>query len=378
MNKIKYYLIILTGLIAACTDMDDSYNEFTKDGPIVYLGNVENIEGYAGRERIAIAWSNINDPRAEFAEVSWNGGKSMETYDVKYGEGDTLYISDLSASKYAFNIRLGSSKGFYSLKNEVLLQVYDSVYESYLVNREIKEETLEGNELKLVFPEATSDIVETQFSYADLDGVVRNVIVSSDKKSCTLENLEEGTAIAMQTLYKPVENCIDTFYSPKENIYVGGDKLQIFVGSAAASEYQDSRYTIGKTIDGKFSSFYHSRYGDRTQMPVTLEYFFEDMPRLDIIEYTPRDNSTYGSGGNFKEFELWAISGNDTDYVKIGDYDFKGSGDMSTIYLDEGLVNPKAVKFIVKTANLKSNGLPAVACAEMQFFRRPQWWLDLN
>ncbi|MCL3779551.1 hypothetical protein EMN47_04020 [Prolixibacteraceae bacterium JC049] len=377
MKHLKYILILSCIYMVACTDMDDTYQEFITDGPIVYLSNADELQGFEGRERVAISWANINDPRVDYAEVTWNSGKEKQRFDIAYGKADTIFVDNLIASKYAFNIRLCSEKGFSSLKKEVLLQVYDDVYESYLVNREIENQSYANNALKINFVEATPDLICSEFIWTDNDNNEQKSNVSSDQSSCTLENLIEGTAITMRTLFKPSENCIDTFYSAPKKIYVGGEKININVSKSSTSEAQ-SGYGIEKSHDKDLSSYYHSRWGAGTKLPVTLEYFLENTPRLDIIEYTPRDNSQHGNAGNFRTFELWAICKGDSEYKKVGDYDFEGRGITSELQLEEPLINPESIKFIVKTVNPKSNGLPAVNCAEMHFIRRPQWWLDLN
>ena len=145
------------------------------------------------------------------------------------------------------------------------------------------------------------------------------------------------------------------------DITIEGD-IAIVPTGGAASEAQNGQ-GIELSYDGKTepNTHYHSRWGDGTKLPVTLEYFFKDNKEaMDYIIYHTRNGN-----GNFGEFDLYIASGNSTEYTLYGSYDFKMQNAPSRIVFKESLKAVTKVKFVVKT------GLGGyVSCSEMQFFRK--------
>ncbi len=151
-----------------------------------------------------------------------------------------------------------------------------------------------------------------------------------------------------------------------DDVAIIADK-KVEVSRAEASDAQPGE-DVSKSIDGDMSTIYHSRWS-RTTFPVTLTYFFEDAEQIDYLIYYPR---TEGSNGNFKEVEIWVSTGSQPQFVKTGDYDFKGSSSPSKISFPDGLKSPKAVRFVVKSG-LGDGGGGYASCAEMAFFlKSPQ------
>lgn len=119
---------------------------------------------------------------------------------------------------------------------------------------------------------------------------------------------------------------------------------------------------IKNTYDGKFGSLgvpFHSPWGNGTEMPVDLEYFFDGNQEMDYIVYYTRSGN-----GNFGEVNVYISTDSNPKYELLGAYDFKMSSSPSRIDLKES-VKIKKVKFEVLT------GLGGFAsCDEMQFFQK--------
>ena len=43
--------------------MDATYKEFIEEGPIVYIGKVDSLKAYAGRNRVMLEWQKLLDPQ---------------------------------------------------------------------------------------------------------------------------------------------------------------------------------------------------------------------------------------------------------------------------------------------------------------------------
>lgn len=153
--------------------------------------------------------------------------------------------------------------------------------------------------------------------------------------------------------------------------YAGGspddikDDIQVPISGGWASSFQTGG-EIEKSFDGNYDTNYHSNWsnGGTNYFPITLDYHFEDQESIDYLIYHPR---TSGSNGNFKEVELWAATESEPNLVKLLEHDFNGSGSAAKIVFDQPLINPKTIRFIVKSG--AGDGQGFASCAEMEFYR---------
>ena len=61
-NKLYYIICLLaTWVVVGCEDLEDTYDEFTGDGRIRYLGKCMNVEMHPGWNRIRVIWENNTD-----------------------------------------------------------------------------------------------------------------------------------------------------------------------------------------------------------------------------------------------------------------------------------------------------------------------------
>ena len=61
--------------------MDATYKEFIEEGPIVYIGKVDSLKAYAGRNRVMLEWQKLLDPRAKTAKYSGKTERSLLNYN---------------------------------------------------------------------------------------------------------------------------------------------------------------------------------------------------------------------------------------------------------------------------------------------------------
>ena len=72
-------VFLFIGTLASCDGMDATYKEFIEEGPIVYIGKVDSLKAYAGRNRAMLEWQKLLDPRAKTAKIFWeNRTRSTE------------------------------------------------------------------------------------------------------------------------------------------------------------------------------------------------------------------------------------------------------------------------------------------------------------
>ncbi|MDR0332759.1 MAG: M60 family metallopeptidase [Dysgonamonadaceae bacterium] len=151
----------------------------------------------------------------------------------------------------------------------------------------------------------------------------------------------------------------------------GGDikddiKVPVARGKASSQAGFATEGPIELSFDDNMNTIYHSAYNNNADdyWPITLEYFFENQESVDYLVYYPRPS---GSNGHFKETEIWITTQSNPTYVKVMDFDFKGSSSATKVTFEESVVKPTAIKFVVKSGTGDRQGF--AACAEMEFYR---------
>ena len=140
--------------------------------------------------------------------------------------------------------------------------------------------------------------------------------------------------------------------------------LKIIPSSASASSYDPST-PIENSFDGKSNTFYHSNWSNSAYnyMPITLDYNFSKSFDFEGFIYHPRQDE--GTNGNFKEFEVWVSTTSNSNYTKIGNYNFEGRSTASTIQFSTVIKGVKSVRFMVKSGTGTGQGF--ASCSEMEF-----------
>lgn len=175
--------------------------------------------------------------------------------------------------------------------------------------------------------------------------------------SCSDNQVEDEKPIPPE----PEKPELPTEYNPGNPNDIDKD-IKIVVKGATASEHQ-SGTGISKSIDGDFGTLYHSRWGGQTTYPVVLEYTFgEEVDRIDYVLLHPRKD---GNNGRILNSEVFVKSRGDSEYTRLGDYEFNGNTLPKIIRFEEGFLEPAAFKIsVTKGAN------DFVSLAEIEFFKK--------
>ena len=156
------------------------------------------------------------------------------------------------------------------------------------------------------------------------------------------------------------------------NVESVGDDTQVTVHSITSScvgSYGDS--VPENLIDGDHNDpSYYSAAGTIRDMPVSLTCHFVDVDRIDYVDVDP--GKVYGQWGETDVYVTTAES--KTEYL-YGSYDFQKSSNLQRVTFHEGLINPKSVRFEIKTANMwvAGDGVTSptlIAAMEIEFFAK--------
>jgi hypothetical protein len=228
----KYYTYSLVaavfcGIIYSCSKMDDTYDDFIKDGEIVYTGRVDSVRPWPGNNRIYLSMLLISDPKISKVKVFWNTGSQSDSTEkeVQRSAGiDTVWFSfnKMPEGTFTFNIYTFDKLGHKSVKTDIIGDVYGEKYIAQLVNRAIKSGSYDGAGKQAVIKwfGVGTDVIGEEIIYTDSSGVTRKQFEmhQSIKDSLTiLPAYKKGNSFQFRTLYKPTPYAIDTFYSNYES-----------------------------------------------------------------------------------------------------------------------------------------------------------------
>lgn len=121
---------------------------------------------------------------------------------------------------------------------------------------------------------------------------------------------------------------------------------------------------IEKAFDGDYSTIYHSSWSG-AEAPITLRFDFNEAD-LDYLIYYPRSS---GSNGRIKKLEIFYVVGDDSERVKLGDYDFGGSSSPAYVSFPTTLKKVKSIEFLVESGVTDSSGNLYASCSEMEFYQ---------
>jgi hypothetical protein len=220
-------ITICTLLLMAFSKMDDTYDDFIKDGEIVYIARVDSARSYPGNNRMGLSMLLTADPRISKIKVYWDAGGQTDSTEkaVQRTAGvDTVRFSfdKLPEGTYTFYIYSHDNAGHRSVKTDVIGTVYGEKYIAQLVNRTIKSSMYDDNAKTATVKwfGVGADIIGEEIIYTDLLGAVKKQYYKHEGVAdsvCILPDYKKGNSFQFRTLYKPTPNAIDTFYSNYEN-----------------------------------------------------------------------------------------------------------------------------------------------------------------
>ena len=168
------FIFLSIGALISCDGMDATYKEFIEEGPIVYIGKVDSLKAYAGRNRVMLEWQKLLDPRAKTAKIFWeNRTKSTE-----------LQLTD-KATLTQVVVEV--------LKNDVLTVTFAASLEPTFFASEI--------------------------TYMSSEGKNKTVLLKAPATQVKIDDFA-GDHITYRSVYLPEETAIDYFYSESDELEI--------------------------------------------------------------------------------------------------------------------------------------------------------------
>ncbi len=228
--RMKKYIwgMLGLGLLAACSKMEDNYQQYLENGVIIYTAKVDSLKAFPGRNRIALSWLLVSDPKIDKCRVFWNSGKDSVTIPVQRSAGiDTINVvlDNLEENVFTFDVYTYDNAGHSSVKEEIIGTVYGNNYLASLYNRPVRKTAyLSGTkEAEITWFGVNPQAVAVDIEYTNVDGDLvtkREVAVRPDPfkplafpDETVLPGYRQGTSFRYRTAYKPAPSAIDTFYT---------------------------------------------------------------------------------------------------------------------------------------------------------------------
>ncbi len=238
MKKILY-LFCLGLLVWSCEKMNDTHDEYLKNGEIVYVGKVDSVIVYPGSERIVFDYW-IGDPRVKTLKMYWANKKDSLTINVPEHEPEipfTIQIGKndktITENTFTFEWVTWDDKGNRSIVFEKTATVYGPRYNERLNNRVISSVIAVGDSITLNWSASlNSQEIGLEMSYTNTSGqkvvetidsediIVRTEVSGVIKESYVmkLRKVDLAQAVSYRTVYLPEPTAIDQFYAKKQNI----------------------------------------------------------------------------------------------------------------------------------------------------------------
>lgn len=212
---------LLIGTLASCDGMDATYKEFIEDGPIVYIGKVDSLKAYAGRDRVMLEWQRLLDPRAKTAKIFWeNRTKSVDVPLTDNTKPMQFVVNDLAEGTYVFEVCTYDIYGNSSIMSEVPCVVYGDIYEKLLFNAKVKTAVLKDGVLTVTFTASQeSTFIGSEITYTNTEGVSKTVSLKAPATVIKINDFA-GDRIIYRSIYLPEKTAIDQFYSASDEFVI--------------------------------------------------------------------------------------------------------------------------------------------------------------
>lgn len=227
-RKYSFYgtmLVIYCAVLVACSKMNATYDEFVKDGEVVYIAKVDSVTAYPGNNRMGLSMLLTSDPRISKVKVYWSAGGQTDSTEKEVQRTDNVdtvrfSFNKLAEGTYTFNIYSYDKAGHRSVKNDVIGTVYGERYIAQLVNRAIKSTAYSdvAQMATIKWYGVGADVIGQEILYTDNFGAQQKIYSKNQgpADSTMLPAYKKGNSFQFRTLYKPAPNAIDTFYSNYE------------------------------------------------------------------------------------------------------------------------------------------------------------------
>lgn len=333
--------------ISSCDDMAEIYKGYVQDGERIYIGIADSLTIVPGNSRAQVKWKLDNDPKLKESIIKWSEKDSVIIPIESTGEQwQETTVSNLPEASLIFTAYTRDVYGNVSLKTEKTQQIYGATYISNLGARKIASvEAFSDGSVEIDW-NSMDKCVGVNLYYLNKEGKETELFVPADEMVTVLSDAQLGSEFRYFTLYKPTEDCIDTFSTsvPYSMKFPAGYKLDSdgWIPTASSDAAHKGDGDAWALIDNDFNTYWHSSWDPDAPLP---HWILLDMKK----EYIITEISVYKRIGSTdcKTVEVYVSLDNNTyDSVGILEYAQTPTPEGLTLTLDAP-VKAKYIKCVV-------------------------------
>lgn len=230
-NTLLYLLAFATVLLSGCGDsLEDTYSEYSGDGPIRYTGKCTNITVNPGWECLRAKWTLSRDKSVKNIRVMWIS-ESADTASTLLAPTDTAYtIKGLTNQNYRVLVQSIGMDGRPSLDDGITRRPYTYEHEAVSAfTLGINKYFLYRGHLLLFMGNWSNNIVHFAIDYTDKSGKTDTLVLSENvfnEQYVDVSNVDLSKAVTLRRRGL-IEGCPDTIdFKPvtlTENVLMNSD-----------------------------------------------------------------------------------------------------------------------------------------------------------
>ena len=223
MKTIVYSLLLMFLFSSiSCTKMNELHQPYLDEGEGIYAAKLDSVLSFTGKNRVMLKLF-FPATRIDKVVITWGFGDEKEEVIIekKNVEGNIseVIIPNLPEGNMFFTVITYDSFNNASIPNEVNADVYGEYFQSELLNRMLKKASFHDAELTLEWGRIPDKSVGVEVIYTDISNKVVTTVFPIENKTL-IEGVQANTLVKYRTLFLPVENSIDTFYSNYDEVLI--------------------------------------------------------------------------------------------------------------------------------------------------------------
>ncbi|MGA6118754.1 DUF4998 domain-containing protein [Sphingobacterium anhuiense] len=234
-NKIYTIIGFCTLLVAVsnCKPADYYYGDYLKNGEIYYPGRIDSLTLIPGNKRAILRFQMTTDPKVKLLKVflrnSLSSKQTIMPFDVasnSYGKIREINLDQLEEATYSIDVRSYSGNDSSQSVN-TNQYIYGERYNLTLINRTFSSFDKANSALHKATFNAESNLPRegtffpmqyTEVVYQKVNGEMMTVRITPYETKVNLQDIASPSTIKYRTVYKPIAQSIDFFYTSYKEI----------------------------------------------------------------------------------------------------------------------------------------------------------------
>lgn len=274
-------LLLLAYVMMSCSDMNDSFERFYKDGEVIYAAKPDSIASRPGKDRILLQMF-VKSYRISLIRVYWNNrADSLDMPITGPGKYEKM-VDNMEERGHVFQVISFDEFGNKSIPEEVISRAYGNMFQQVLSNRVIRSaSTFENNTITINWSGPVDNAIGSELVYTNTSGEETVLPVPMSEATTVVSDL--AADLRYRTLFLPDTTAIDTFYTEFKNVPMIVEEKVAKAGWTIAgfSSEEDTgegppNGKVISVIDDNLGTFWHSHWSNGVQ-PTYPHWFIVDM-----------------------------------------------------------------------------------------------------